>query len=72
MIPMPNAVIPTGDVEEDIPVTVTAEDVARGVVEYECPACKGTGIAFWAPGYPEGEGPGCVECSTRGTRCASV
>jgi len=57
---------------DEITVTVTQEDIKRGVVEFECPSCQGTGKAFWHPDYPEGEGPDCIPCSTRGTQCASI
>jgi len=64
-------VYPTGSLD-DIRVEVTEQNVERGYIEFECPACEGTGVAFWHPAYPGREGPGCIECSTRGTRCASV
>jgi len=62
---------PEGTLGETI-IEVTQEDIERGVVEFECPCCEGTGEAFWHPAYPENEGPDCIECSSRGTRCASI
>lgn len=54
-------------VMDDVELEVTDRDARRGFTEMECPACEGTGVCFWHPGYPDDEGPGCVECSTRGT-----
>lgn len=64
----------------DWELEVSREDVLRAVVHAECPACGGTGVAFWHPAFPDREPRpedregrfGCVECSTRGTVPVSV
>lgn len=67
-------------VMDDVEIDVTEEDIRRGVVHIECPACEGTGVAFWHPEFPDREPRpsdrdtkfGCVECSTRGERAVTV